>query len=1854
MFRENKNLALVILGVLIVFIYIIFIILVIIAFFEKSKIKYYNSIKNIMRYLLPTLTLTFFGQIFEFLLLIFLCDETQDKNKYNSYECPNNKSLVYAFSVLCPVAILFLLIISFITNSIYYKPTFMNEKSKALTKIDSFPNIIFFINKILFIALSSINSKNPIYIWFMLIVFFISTYINMITFNKYNNYVNTILKEINKFFSLLLFSFIVYLILGKIFNIWGFNGTLHLFFFSIIISLNSVYLNRRNLISFSTKDFKSLNARSEQILYIQNFLNLVNTRHLCREKIIAFDSLVLLREENCIDNNCKLKKYLKSVEKGQPNDFLLFQYCQTLYELSLKKFPDDAIIKINYIIYLMVQMSKRKLAEKVFNTIKFKLFHFEENFMIFCCKKFIETYNNSVENIFKEDNKNVMKRLEYDKLSQEIRSDIIQTTSLYYQFWNVLNKYHVLGIEDYDLLKNIGKQINRLIKGIEEKFEFLQNIKKDDVNLLFLYSGFIKYILGDKIKYEKLNNFLVSITKVDKIKDIEVDYTNFDLKYFEGSDEHKYMVISAEEENLGTILNLSHNAAKIFGYPKQELIGRKLSFLLPYISQKEFETFLKNYTNELKIKFYETISNNKEYIPQIYEFFINAKDKSKYLIPVYIKMLFVQTEESNHAYILTLSYLEDINLNKLKDIFKLGSIFNQNKQKEEKLYKYCIILTDMNFIIQTFTANCQEHLGLNTHSMNSNIDLTLFISEFNDTFYEILIEKRKLLNEKSDKNNIINLEDSYRTERKSKAGIGKLIDISPEEKINCKRYIAEKNYSESKLITWKLDDFENYLVNNKESVLYTNISNNYLKGIDDYNEKLFLLIIQKVEINNKQIGYLFLLRREHLNCIEKGNNLIKSNSKDSKSAHNKNKQNKFLKVHKGKFITFKSSDNLNTKNKIDDSYNNKKDNKDDILSKDIKYSKTHKKIIKMPKSIDIENIKNQEKENIVGLIESKIKNILDEESYKKNSPIKKSSLKVLPSHLSLIGDKNKNIEDIPELLSEKKIMESFLILQNYVTNCNFNFIFDTKLNCYRPSYTLLKAKNFSELLKLEAQKKINIDQILNKKKEKKKKDDSSYCSSDEENESDENEELSYNSESNKSIPKKTIEKTKKQSKAKYDMSKEYYRVSCLNNIKFMIFDFEEEMVVEKENQKGNKSEIENILLNYELKLPTAMDKDSNDPSIRVNKFIFKHSNKDLIKDKFLRMDSSSQIKNAQKVKKREETFKKIKAELNNKEKARVILLFFFLCTFLNIIILGMGAFSLYFIISKLQIFKDYLSIMVYASLLRYYTNLGIYHTRMYSLIKLNISEGPYSIYNNNDIQQNRTKYFENLYEKLQNDFFKGSDYLEKVIAINIKLSKHNENKLYSNSFNNTLMGSAFSTKNVSSSYMVGISQIYSHFYYLISNIERLEYNSPEFLNFMLNALNNAGIGTNEIINVYLDEIQNNKSNHVKIAYIIISIYFILLILIFFLIKINYAYMIFKRDNYISTFYQINLSYISSSIMKCEKYLNQINPNEFTSNENEKKITPDNSISDYDDNLLSIEPVKKNRDTNSLIRKQNIKNKGNKILIFLFICFLTIIFLYMFIPLIEFNEYLSKFEIMALYMYHMIHYHNNIINSYNAFNEFLFYNYSNIENIPVLDFLNKTANSIYDTLTADLSYLGTNSTQVSGLYEVFSKVQKEQLCNITLCDPYIEKITSLGFFSFAFFMVTEIKVKVNYVKILTERKAEYLSSAGEVGRALILFNNIHYDVDIMFNLVALHYIENEIILSVEKIMENINSRNGIYIAIFTVFFILIILIYLFYWTPFIIKAQEQIYEAKETLNIIPLEILDSQTNIKNILGISDLN
>jgi hypothetical protein len=347
-------------------------------------------------------------------------------------------------------------------------------------------------------------------------------------------------------------------------------------------------------------------------------------------------------------------------------------------------------------------------------------------------------------------------------------------------------------------------------------------------------------------------------------------------------------------------------------------------------------------------------------------------------------------------------------------------------------------------------------------------------------------------------------------------------------------------------------------------------------------------------------------------------------------------------------------------------------------------------------------------------------------------------------------------------------------------------------------------------------------------------------------------------------------------------------------------------------------------------------------------------------------------------------------------------------------------------------------------------------------------------------------------------------------------------------------------------------------------------------------------------------------------------------------------------------------------LRCEKFLNRLNQNELISNKDKNKEISDNSasISDFDNNFTINEQPKKylNKSNNQIGAKKNIlKKKMNINLIIYFILFLLIVYIYLLIPLITLNKYISLFEMMGLYMYRMLNFHNNLIKIYNSFNEYLFIEVSTVENIPVLDFIEKACNNLYDTFSAEINYQLDNADKIPGVKEILLKVQKEKLCNLNdYCEYYIDIATSLGYLNFVYFFVGEINTKINYIKILSEKFSKQLWDNDIKKRMIILFNSLHYDIDYMFNYGALYYIESELTLTSEKFFEKINSKYQNYIIVYTIFMICIILLYFFYWTPFIKDIQDQIYKAKLALNIIPIEILESQTNIKSLLGISDIN
>ena len=1249
-FLGNKTFFLLILNFLLLILVIFIILLSTLNVTDKEKIVNYNIYISFLSIVLQLVCFTFFGQIFEILIIVFIC-ENNSSIIDNTLEC--RKGLWFYFDgALCIICLLSLIYFSISSISIFYKPNFIIEENDVLKKTSSFPELILFANKIIFLIIVYLPCKIYSMQWFTLIILFISTFANVISIFYYNNYENIILMKLNKLMGMILFWSIICLISGKIFQNWEFNGIFHLFIIGIIILIFSCFYHKDKVNDFYLIDFRQIDNSQKILKYIKNFMILIKNKDKCRKSFIVFNTLVLLREKNCINKNCKLKRYLYLSEKGLESDFILYQHCQQLFEIAIKKFPNDIILKSNYIVYLVVQMSRKKLALKILATMEKLPFHFQNNYIIYCCKQYIDEYTPSSKKNFEKENKNIMRETEYENIFNIFKESLSKASSLYYEFWSSLYKSHLQGTEDFIKLNDIGEKINTLIDLIDEYFNKMHRVKSDDIKVLNLYSGFLKHILNNKNKYNELKHILDSLSNVDKIQDKEIDFSNFDLKVLNNSDEFKYIIISADDNNLGVILNISLNACMIFGYTKNELIGKKINILIPQIFHKQVEKYLKNHTSNIKTHFYNLLSNQKEYFPEFKEMFIHGKNKSKYLIPLYVKYYFTQTEENEHIYVVEIAYENGFMLDKITQVFNINRINTINCSKQIKLsYNYCCVLTDNYFNIQTFTANSQELLGLNSNALNANIDITNYIDQFKEDIEKMLSEENSQNEiskfEKSDLN--MNYWDKLKAHLNSTSkSVNVLNNISHDKKLIYKRIIAEKKYNEYKLITWKSTDLNQTVL---VSQSYINNSNDSYGSIVINNKKTFkgnkefLLVIQKCILYEKQVGYKFYFRREHYLCFQ-----------------NKNDTNiKIQSAKRKRKISFRTLGSIDVNENIsedNDSVKSKKfkesrslDNKDDDKLETILEEISHKK------SFQSEDVFNTHLERV------------------SSSPCKTNILKKRPSKFLSLNETFKNSKRFSALRSH-----SFLENPNYIPESDFNFIIDLDSKSYRPSFKLNKSNKALNILKNEAITKMNQFKKIRENKEDHQIEFSSYYSSDEESESSEDEDSlsEYESSLKANTKKKThMEKEKLDIRKKTQMEKErirnlnkikeeidgnYYKIEGINKIKFMIYDFEQEMIVEKNYAKDIKSEVENIIIQYKLKLPIGMEKDINDPSLKVNKLLFKYSNKELKKEptEFSSSSTTSLINFNKNKNKEKDSFKRIENALNKNDKEDIIVKFFFL------------------------------------------------------------------------------------------------------------------------------------------------------------------------------------------------------------------------------------------------------------------------------------------------------------------------------------------------------------------------------------------------------------------------------------------------------------------------------------------------------------------------------------------------------------------------------------------------------------------
>ena len=454
---------------------------------KKSNISW---IIYFLRYYLPFFSFGFFGQIFLMHTTVFYCRKNEISTSPYLKCRPNH--WFYKIKPVAGISLFLHFLMSFITNTLYYKPIFIKCNSDLLKKSNSFPDIIFLFSKmiiiIIFILDKGVESEHWAILFFLVLVTGTNAYVTL----YYENRQNKILLFLNNIFCLILFSGFLILFLGKIFKSLGYNGSIYLLFVCFIIIIISIIFFKRNDVYSNLKNYRNIFNPDEYLNYITNFYTLIKNKNNSRKYEMGIKSFIDSLEENCADINCPLKKYLLHLENGFDFEFLLLEFCEKLFEYGITKFHGNIFLKNNYSIFLITYMNNKKKALIVLDSITDDNISLQTKYNIYRCRKIIENYYSP----FINKNNSI---IEYRKNANDFKNHLKNAAMLYHEFLSTLLQNKTHKTNNLEKMSKIGSQIVNLNKKAENLFVKLINTKTDNIEIIKMYAEY-ENILKDEEK----------------------------------------------------------------------------------------------------------------------------------------------------------------------------------------------------------------------------------------------------------------------------------------------------------------------------------------------------------------------------------------------------------------------------------------------------------------------------------------------------------------------------------------------------------------------------------------------------------------------------------------------------------------------------------------------------------------------------------------------------------------------------------------------------------------------------------------------------------------------------------------------------------------------------------------------------------------------------------------------------------------------------------------------------------------------------------------------------------------------------------------------------------------------------------------------------------------------------------------------------------------------------------------------------------------------------------------------------------------------------------------------------------
>ena len=1900
--------------------------------------------------IIPLISSSFFGQILYALLTIFYCDYHTNSAFFSEEEECLQGIWFTIESILCVISIICLFFIAYVTNSIFYNPMCLKARNK---KIHSLNDVIFLFTKIilnvLFISLKNVKDTYPLLISCNLI-----TGINYYCLSVYQGYFNKNYAFVNVYLSLVLFWSFICLFLGKIFNsLFDFNGSMYLLVIGMVLLFLKSYYQSKLKVELHEIDREKISSHIEYYKYILELQNLIERKNYSRENKIALNSFLLRVEENCTLNYCFLKKYLNSLEEGFDLDILLYFYMQKIFEYGINKFNNDITLTISYIYFLLKRLGKKKKAIQLFKSINKNIYSLDKLFNIYRCEIVMDNLWTGFDGKNKEniESADIIKLFDYQNNVKQFKDLLNKISLLYYDFWLALFSNNCEGKEQFKKLNDIGTKINNLLGQVDHYFDLIYSIKNDDAEILKLYSSYLKNILNNEEKYIEYHRKLTSISTDFNFHTNEMDYASYDINnLMKERKDQEFLIISAEDKEMEErkILNMSTGLSSIIGYQLSEIKGKDINILIPRLFYKVHNSMLKKLINKRKLELYKSLSNNLKYHPEITSKTVYCKTKSNFLKPLEFNAYLVQTEDGKHIYILLINRQNSF----------------PTTWNEEAEPPACCVLTDKNFIIQTFTADCCDLLGFNSSVINSNFEITSCILQFNDdvinNFQEnsnyrggnstYLFEYSDVLSnsthgpgghlkkaEKKNQKNLITVSSISRNNSSNK--INNLLRPfhHPSDKLNLiknrfKRHLIKTKYNSTQLITWKI----------KENLNESKSNDN------DYIESKFELSVKECKISNYVVGYYFLFKKAKIMELKKVDSLEKinyykeyvSNTIDeegsidpkAKDVKNSNNNSSHLSNNSKKLMNKSNTEYANTKSGF-------------YLSQQI-----------LNKGKEVENQKSKEEtKNNANSNVKKISGVTEEESNNFSfyliSGVKDETPGIdnkVEKEISLYGQ---ILEREREREKEKEIESRRFhkIEGNFVPKSNISFDLDFDSKSFIPKKEIKSGDKKKDNALVASLVSHYNKQLLELKEMAKKKDknsddksyegssyygessesgDSSYVSENTENEG----EKSNNKEKNKDIEskdlkengvakKKTIKVTKeindyainspklsepknsiysyKENKAANNQGthNEFYRVK-FDKIRLFQFDFIKDMVVEdKEYEKISKVDtiIETskktnyisdkpnaiFLYNKEFNFSNTIHKNEAKLKARIeNKHTSLKKDKNIFEEKKL----SNMADNEAEFKKR------IQESLNKEDKQKSIEVFLIVSIIIFAALMAIGALSYYYVILQVNENKKNITLICLSAKLRTLFNNVIYFFREITLVNFIVPNVKNMVqYIKYPLHQEKIEAYRNFIKgKLENLYVETNEIIDNLNSFEITMS---ENSTYYLKEKPLIM--SFITKNlniytINTTFLISLIEVNAALFNLIAKQSNITQNDTDIYLFIHNYQNEVGDGVKNQMEIYKYEL-NERVKGTKLEFIIAMIIIFILLVIFFLILFfSYRIIIKKKSSYIEGFYEIKLPFIRDSLRNCEQFIyllkkqkreDEIGIDHERSSDNEENIeeeleevksqphnTLNKSLSDsyYKNNKKNLSNQNNNRDTESIIIFS----------ILLIICLLITVAFYIVIYY-SYNNFTNNLSIYSTFMFHLQRIQNYKIELFNGYREYLFDNNSIISGMSSEDFIQNIIEEIFSTSGNDSYITNTMYNKIKNYAKQYEDFHNQKLCsrreegyfdNESHCDNFLDGQIKYGYEITSYALLDLTRMAFNYVKYYY---LDYENITGNLTKfrnyedikdnetfRLEIFNDktTHSDLNVIFLHTLLPYYTGIVNITYNAILEAIEDSNQIYLILMIGYFTLNVILFLVVWIPFIRNMNSIIYNAKKILGIIPINILSTLSNIKNILDIKKFN